>query len=394
MRRELPGKPPLPIDIPVTPYRIYKDKGWKDFGDWLGTGTIAPQLRGYRPFKEARAFAHNLDLKGQAEWFKYCKGELPGKLPLPMDIPTNPNKTYKDKGWKDFGDWLGTGTIAPVFRKFRPFKEARAFANSLDLKSSTEWWKYCTGKLVRKPPIPMDIPKNPNITYKDNGWKGMGRLAWNGGHCSTFKGISSFQRSPGLPQSLNLKSGTEWRKYCQGQLKGKPKLPMDIPVKPYRTYKDKGWKGMGDWLGTGTIASQLREYRPFKKARALAHSLHLKSSTEWRKYCQGQLKGKPKLPMDIPKNLYQTYKNKGWKGMGDWLGTGTVATNLREYRSFQEARAFVHSLHLNNQAEWRKYCKRQLPEKPPLPGDIPLYPEGVYKDKGWKGMGDWLGKKI
>ena len=39
--------------------------------------------------------------------------------------------------------------------------------------------------------------------------------------------------------------------------------------------------------------------------------------------------------------------------MGDWLGTGTVATHLRKYRSFKEARAFVRGLGLKSQAEWR-----------------------------------------
>ena len=42
-----------------------------------------------------------------------------------------------------------------------------------------------------------------------------------------------------------------------------------------------------------------------------------------------------------------TYKNKGWIGMGDWLGTGTIANQQKEYRSFEDAREFVHSLKFN-----------------------------------------------
>ncbi len=38
----------------------------------------------------------------------YCKGELSGHQPRPDDIPSNPNKTYKDKGWAGIRDWLGT----------------------------------------------------------------------------------------------------------------------------------------------------------------------------------------------------------------------------------------------------------------------------------------------
>ena len=138
---------------------------------------------------------------------------------------------------------------------------------------------------------------------------------------------------------------------------------------------------MGDWLGTGTIATHLREYRSFKEARAFVHSLGLKSETEWRAYTKSG-----KKPNDIPANPNQTYAKEGWAGMGDWLGTGTIATRLREYRSFKEARAFVHSLKLKSGAEWLQYCRSGK-----KPADIPTAPAQVYAHNGWAGMGDWLG---
>ncbi len=73
-------------------------------GDWLGTGTVATQMRQYRSFKKARTFARSLGLKSQTEWIDFGKS---GKLP--PDIPAYPNQTYKDKGWAGMGDWLGTG---------------------------------------------------------------------------------------------------------------------------------------------------------------------------------------------------------------------------------------------------------------------------------------------
>ncbi len=67
----------LPKDIPVTPSRVYKDKGWINYGDWLGTGFIAARLRKYRPFKRARAFVRKLGLKSVKEWRAYIiSGEL------------------------------------------------------------------------------------------------------------------------------------------------------------------------------------------------------------------------------------------------------------------------------------------------------------------------------
>ena len=98
-------------------------------------------------------------------------------------------------------------------------------------------------------------------------------------------------------------------------------------------------------------------------------------------YCKSGQK-----PEDIPANTHQIYKQDGWKGMGDWLGSGTVATFLKEYKSFVEAKEFVYKLKLNNQKEWRNYCKSGH-----KPEDIPANPNRTYKQDGWKGFGDWLG---
>jgi hypothetical protein len=154
----------------VAPHQTYKDKGWISWGDWLGTGTVATYFLEYRPFKKARTFAHRLRLKNAIEWGKYCRGELKGKGKKLEDIPAKPQRTYKDRGWVNWGDWLGTGTIANRLKKYRPFKEARAFVHGLGLKSWSEWKKYCRGELREKGKKPEDIPSNPNLPYKDKGW--------------------------------------------------------------------------------------------------------------------------------------------------------------------------------------------------------------------------------
>ena len=289
-------------------------------GDWIGTGTSASGLRKYRSFEQAREFAQGLGLKSQSDWKKFCKGEMPEKGVLPEDIPAAPRQVYKGEGWAGMGDWLGTGRIANQLKKFRPFQEAREFA-----------------------------------------------------------------------RNLGLKNNDEWRRFCRGEMPQKGVLPQDIPANPWRVYRDKGWAGKGDWLGTGTVAPRLRKYRSFKEAREFARSLGLKNESEWRRFCKGEMSEKGVFPEDIAADPRQVYKDKGWTGMGDWLGTGTVAPRLRKYRSFKEAREFVHGLGLKSQSEWRKFCKGEMPEKGVLPKDIPVAAWNVYKDKGWAGMGDWLG---
>ena len=116
-------------------------------------------------------------------------------------------------------------------------------------------------------------------------------------------------------RSLKLKARPEWNEFCRSG-----KLPEDIPATPSRTYEGKGWVSWGDWLGTGRIADQLRQYRSFKQARKFARSLKLKTRKEWIEFCKSG-----ELPEDIPADPGQTYEGKGWVGVGDWLGTGRVA---------------------------------------------------------------------
>ena len=99
-----------------------------------------------------------------------------------------------------------------------------------------------------------------------------------------------------------------------------------------------------------------RTRRPFTEARAFVQRLGLKNVAEWQAYCKSGEK-----PKDIPVAPREAYGSE-FKGFGDWLGTGTVATFHRKYRSFTEARAFVHELGLKNGAQWRVYCKSE--EKP------------------------------
>lgn len=57
-----------------------------------------------------------------------------------------------------------------------------------------------------------------------------------------------------------------------------------------------------------------------------------------------------------------------------------------EYLSFEEARKFVRLLKLNNNREWREYCKSK-----DKPDNITPNPSGYYKNKGWISWPDWLG---
>ena len=80
-------------------------------------------------------------------------------------------------------------------------------------------------------------------------------------------------------------------------------------------------------------------------------SLNLKNWRAWQEYAKSG-----KLPKDIPGNPPHIYKNKGWKNMADFLGTGTLSGSAlrKQYKSFTDAKKFVHSLNLKSVKEWKR----------------------------------------
>jgi hypothetical protein len=253
-------------------------------------------------------------------------------------------------------------------KEFRDFESAREFARSLGLQNQKEWQKYCVSGNK-----PNDIPGTPSLVYKKE-WKGVGDWLGTGNVALKNRKYRSFKDVREFVQKLGLKNYEEWRDYCKSGDK-----PDDIPSFPNQVYKNKGWKSVGDFLGTGRVSNIHRQFLPFQEAREFVRVLNLKNISEWQKYCVSGNK-----PNDIPTNPNRDYK-KEWKGVGDWLGTGNVASYNKQFRSFESAKKYMSSLHLKNSKEWRLFLKSK-----DKPNDIPGTPEKVYK-KEWKGMGDWLG---
>ena len=50
------------VEIPAGHARVYQNKGWKGYGDWLGTEGVANQNLDFFTFSEARKFVHSLEL--------------------------------------------------------------------------------------------------------------------------------------------------------------------------------------------------------------------------------------------------------------------------------------------------------------------------------------------
>jgi superfamily II DNA or RNA helicase len=325
----------------------------------------------WRPFEEARSWAHQLGLRSFTGWREFLRGEHPDLPKRPVDVPGNPARAYSGTGWAGWGDWLGTGAVASRWHEYRPFKEARAFVHSLRLTSRDEWRTYCLSGQR-----PDDIPADPSRTYRNSGWTSMGDWLGTGTVSTRVRTYRPFDAAREHVRSLKLRGESDWRAYCKSG-----KKPDDIPQDAARIYRTDGWRGMGDWLGTGTVSVALREFRSFEDARHLARSLGLKSASEWREYSRSGQR-----PADIPSSPQVAYRDVGWAGFGDWLGTSRVSTNRRHFRPFEDARTFARSLGLDGEAAWIEFARTSR-----KPADIPSDPRQTYKGRGWKGIGDWLG---
>ena len=352
-----------PFNIPSSPEKIYENKGWINFSDWLGVEIIATQNRVYKNFHDSRELVRNLKLKNIIEWRNFCKS---GKKTV--DIPKSPDHVYKDQGWNGYGDWLGTNNTATQNRSYWDYNVAREFVRKLNFKNYTEWKNYC--KSDQKP---IELPNSPEKVYKNKEWIGISD--WLGtGKARPNTPIGSFKDVKEFVYKLRLKNMKEWRLYCKSGEK-----PVNIPYAPQDKYKE--WRGWADFLGTENLHK--KEFVSYSDAKNFIKNLKLKSNNDWRRYLKTE--EKPDFIPSAPENIY---RNKGWNGWGDFLGTENTATQKLVYLSYEEAEKYIQKLNLKSSQEWKKYCSSGK-----KPRNIPSNPNSTYRDKGWISFTDFLGNE-
>lgn len=345
---------------------------------------IAALLR-WRRFEDARQYARSLGLTGHLAWEALRK-----KGALPSDVPAYPDARYRGAGWISWGDWLGTGNKGPRDYRFRRFEDARAFVRALELENSNEWVAWCRGDRRDLPARPADVPTNPQRAYRGQ-WKGLGDWLGTGTVSTSQRDFLPFAAARRLARSLGLSGSHAWLEWCGGRgPSGAPEKPANMPTHPARTYREE-WVSWADWLGpTARVRTAPRKFRA---ARSFARSLELANEHEWRAWCRGELSDKPPRPLDIPTNPQRSYSQQGWKGWGDWLGTGNVATHRRTFLPFEDARRFARALRLRSHFEWREWCRTGLDGRPPRPEDVPSNPWRSYAFE-WQGWADWLNPPV
>lgn len=315
------------------------------------------------PFEEARKIVHKSRLKSRSEWIQFTRTSQ-----FPDRIPKCPEAVYLDRGWVSWQHWLGYDFPQKSKRKkWRPYSEAKIFSNSLNLTSLPQWKEY-----IRNNKIPDDIPRTPERTYKNYGW--VSWMDWLG-----YEIPLHMQKQAWLPyeearkiiHKLAFQSQKEWRRYSKTSSR-----PHNIPANPDAIYRDQGWVNWQHWLGYKEMNKHMpHEWLPYEEAKKFIHTLGLKSQHEWQVYLRNN-----QLPPGIPRDPYHVYEGLN---MYDWLGY-----KPKEWLPYKEARKYSRSLKLKNCNEWYKHAKTCKN----FPDNIPHSARNFYKDKGWKGWEDWLGR--
>lgn len=215
-------RPPF---IPASPQTTYRNKGWIDLHDWLGFKFLS--------FEKARAYMRRLGLKNRDEYWAWLRSDK-----RPQTIPYSPEREYRHTGWKDLGDWLGTGNTGQQRKKRMSYEQAKTYIQSIGIKTQKEFFAWRKTELR-----PETMPPDPNKVYFEfEGWGaflGTNRIANHRMECRSYDDAKAFVRI------LQIKSVAQFRLiYATGA------IPSDIPKNPYAYYSRRNqWISFPDFFG-------------------------------------------------------------------------------------------------------------------------------------------------
>ena len=207
--------------------------------------------------------ARSLNLASVFEWRERCKEGM-----CPPNVPSNPDKTYKDAGWQGWGHWLGTGNQSTLAKKqqFLPFDQGLLVARSLRLVSQKEWKLWC-----RSGSRPANVPAAPDKAYVHGGWQRWGHWLGTGNtQLGVTKDFLPFDEALRVARCLRLNSQQEWTLWCRSGAR-----PANVPSRPDKVYVHDGWMAWTHWLyhaNLDTAAAPPEVPQPTRKRGAASGS--------------------------------------------------------------------------------------------------------------------------
>jgi superfamily II DNA or RNA helicase len=255
--------------LPAAPFRVYENKGWKNWYVFLNKGD-----GDFYSYTQAKIAVKKMGINSLQEYRLRFKED--------KKLPSSPKASYKNNGWVDFYVFLGRDTK----NLYKTYKQAQLAVRKLGIKSSPEY-----DKKHKEDP---KLPAAPYRIYKGKGWKNWYVFLDRGD--GTYY---SYKRAKVAVKKLGIKNNSEYSK--------KYLLDLKLPSNPQKVYSNDGWTGWSDFLG-----NKKREYYSTYQEAKLAISLFSISSKLGYAECY-------KKDSKLHSNPNILYKNKGWISWGDFL---------------------------------------------------------------------------
>ena len=226
-----------PNEVPIDVHQTYKDKGWVSFPEFFRGEDSSRDRSNFLSYDDAIKIIHPLKIASETAWRDYKK-----ENELPTGIPKTPESFYLEGGWISWPHWLGykRPSNKEKSKTWINFHAARKFCRAKNLTSQQEWREFTNSS-----EFPSNIPTNPEKVYNGEGWVGLpdflGYEALSGRQKS--KMFLPFEKARNYVRSLKLQKRSDWKEFASSD-----KRPIDIPAKPEKTYRDKGWIDYKDWL--------------------------------------------------------------------------------------------------------------------------------------------------
>ncbi len=352
--------------IPVNPNLVYAGHEWQGWIDWLGP-SYRQSKKPFLSYEDAKTFAHTLHLSGKAAFDKWAASSERA-----TNIPACPHLTYKNVGWQSWQEFLGHTGRKRGRCHFLPFQEARAWVHAQQLANTQAWLSLRTQKL-----LPHNIPTSPSVVYQNKGW-----ISWRDwlGNPPKKERWRPFEEARNFARSLQIRNAPTYKKWAMTSAR-----PWDMPAAPHLAYRGRGWVDWYDWLGHSTNQMP-RHYLSFDEARAFVREQNLVGFSGWAEWCRNGFR-----PKNIPSSPSTFYRRQGWEDWKDFLGSAErfheSKQKRKQWRSFPETRQLAHSLNLWKIEDWKEWAATSA-----RPDDVPEKPDYVYRNEGWAGWRDFLGK--
>lgn len=173
---------------------------------------------------------------------------------------------------------------------------------NLDVKSKMAWVEY-----IKNNQLPDSITPYPSSVYKNRGWVSWGDFLGTNRKWDNDVNYLDYESAKKRLKPMNIKNSLRYYHMV------KDVKILNLPLKPNRYYKNRGWVSWGDFLSNGLVSNQFREFYSYDEFKIKIKELGLKTFSLFKKY----FKVTKHRDMKIPTNPNITYKNKGWIGWND-----------------------------------------------------------------------------